>query len=98
MLSDKVVDILLVGYTESSFSSRAQVFVLAQMSNARAPSGQQAERPQWRGDLSQATAPEFPYLARLQNASAQKAHAERLQEDRERAGLEPLPPCQWRVP
>ena len=60
-------------------------------------SGQQAMlRPQWRGDPSQAAA--FPYLARLQNVSAQKAYAERLQEDRERAGLQPLPPCHWRVP
>ena len=40
-------------------------------------SGQQAMlRPQWRGDPSQAAA--FPYLARLQNVSAQKAYAENL--------------------
>ena len=37
MLSDKLLAILIVDYTESSFSSRAQVFVLAQACRTLAP-------------------------------------------------------------
>ena len=62
-------------------------------------SGEQMEqmvRPKWRGNPPEAAANSFSYLARLSDISMQKAFAEQLQGEQDRAGLQLLPPCNWR--